>query len=96
LRSVTGFDPELVDSAVKRDTAVLPGALTPSEVMAAWKAGVDLVKIFPCAQVSGPDYIRAIKAPFPHIPLIASGGVTRRTRAISSLQARPGSALAIT
>ncbi len=68
-----GLDLEIVDFALKRDVAILPGALTPSEVMAAWKAGADFVKVFPCAEVGGPDYIRALKAPFPHIPLIASG-----------------------
>jgi 2-dehydro-3-deoxyphosphogluconate aldolase/(4S)-4-hydroxy-2-oxoglutarate aldolase len=61
--------------------AILPGALTPSEVMAAWKAGADLVKVFPCSANGGPDYIRALKAPFPHIPLIASGGVTQKNAA---------------
>ena len=77
----TGFDPEFVDFGLKRDIATVPGALTPSEVMAAWKAGADLVKVFPCAQVGGPDYIRALKAPFPHIPLIASGGVNQKNAA---------------
>jgi len=49
--------------------------------MAAWKAGADFVKIFPCAPVGGPRYIRALKAPFPKIPLIASGGVNQETAA---------------
>ncbi len=77
----TGLDLELVDFALKRDVVILPGALTPSEVMAAWKAGADFVKVFPCAQVGGPEYIRALKAPFPHIPLIASGGVNQKNAA---------------
>ena len=76
-----GLDLEIADFALKRDVAVLPGALTPSEVMAAWKAGADFVKVFPCAQVGGPDYIRALKAPFPQIPLIASGGVDQKNAA---------------
>ena len=46
---------------------VFPGALTPTEVMAAWKAGCDFVKIFPCAQVGGPSYIRALKVPLPQV-----------------------------
>ena len=54
---------------------------TPSEIMAAWKAGSDFVKVFPCAQVGGPEYIRALKAPFPQIPLIASGGVNQKNAA---------------
>jgi len=49
--------------------------LTPTEVMAAWKAGADFVKIFPCFANGGPGYIRTLKFPFPEIPLIASGGV---------------------
>ena len=76
-----GLDIEIVEFALKRGVAILPGALTPSEVMAAWKAGADFVKVFPCSANGGPDYIRALKAPFPHIPLIASGGVTQKNAA---------------
>jgi 2-dehydro-3-deoxyphosphogluconate aldolase/(4S)-4-hydroxy-2-oxoglutarate aldolase len=76
-----GLDLEIVDFALKRDVVVLPGALTPSEIMAAWKAGSDFVKVFPCSQVGGPEYIRALKAPFPQIPLIASGGVNQKNAA---------------
>ena len=61
--------------------AVFPGALTPSEVMMAWKAGADLVKVFPCSQVGGVSYIRTLRAPFPQVPLIASGGVNQETAA---------------
>ena len=56
-----GLDIEIVEFALKRDVAVLPGALTPSEAMAAWKAGADFVKVFPCAQFGGPDYIRRFR-----------------------------------
>jgi 2-dehydro-3-deoxyphosphogluconate aldolase/(4S)-4-hydroxy-2-oxoglutarate aldolase len=70
---------EVVDFAAKNDVAVFPGALTPTEVITAWKAGADMVKVFPCAQVGGDSYIRALKAPLPHIPLIASGGVNQQT-----------------
>jgi 2-dehydro-3-deoxyphosphogluconate aldolase/(4S)-4-hydroxy-2-oxoglutarate aldolase len=59
----------------------LPGAMTPSEIMAAWKAGADFVKVFPCGQLGGPDYMRVLKAPFQQIPLIASGGVTQKNAA---------------
>ncbi|HEY1203648.1 MAG: bifunctional 4-hydroxy-2-oxoglutarate aldolase/2-dehydro-3-deoxy-phosphogluconate aldolase [Bryobacteraceae bacterium] len=76
-----GLDLEIVEFALKRGVVVLPGALTPSEVMAAWKAGSDFVKVFPCSQVGGPEYIRALKAPFPQIPLIASGGVNQKNAA---------------
>jgi 2-dehydro-3-deoxyphosphogluconate aldolase/(4S)-4-hydroxy-2-oxoglutarate aldolase len=76
-----GLDLEIVAFAVKRGVVVLAGALTAGEVIAAWKAGADFVKVFPCAQVGGPDYIQALKAPFPQIPLIASGGVNQKNAA---------------
>jgi len=69
---------EVVDFAVKQGIAVLPGALTPTEVLSAWKAGGDFVKVYPCAPV-GEDYIRALKAPFPQVKLIAAGGVTQQS-----------------
>jgi 2-dehydro-3-deoxyphosphogluconate aldolase/(4S)-4-hydroxy-2-oxoglutarate aldolase len=59
----------------------IPGAMTPGEVIAAWKEGAEYVKIFPCAQLGGDRYIRALKTPFPQIPLIASGGVNQLTAA---------------
>jgi 2-dehydro-3-deoxyphosphogluconate aldolase/(4S)-4-hydroxy-2-oxoglutarate aldolase len=74
-----GLVVEVVEFAAKNDVVVFPGALTPTEVINAWKAGADFVKIFPCAQVGGDSYIRALKAPFPHVPLIASGGVNQQT-----------------
>lgn len=70
---------EVVEFAAKKEIVVFPGALTPTEVIAAWKAGADFVKIFPCAQVGGDSYIRALKAPFPQVGLIASGGVNQQT-----------------
>jgi 2-dehydro-3-deoxyphosphogluconate aldolase/(4S)-4-hydroxy-2-oxoglutarate aldolase len=73
-----GLDLDIVDFALKRGVVVFPGALTPTEIMNAWKAGSDFVQVFPCAANGGPDYIRALKAPFPQIPLIASGGVTQK------------------
>ncbi len=76
-----GFVPEVVEFALKNDVVIIPGALTPSEIIAAWKTGVDFVKVFPCAQVGGHKYIRALKVPFPEIPLIASGGVDQVTAA---------------
>jgi 2-dehydro-3-deoxyphosphogluconate aldolase / (4S)-4-hydroxy-2-oxoglutarate aldolase len=72
-----GPDREIVDFAVKHGTVVFPGACTPGEVTAMWKAGSDFVKIFPCSAMGGPGYIRALKAPFPKVPLIASGGVNQ-------------------
>jgi len=63
----------------EREIVVIPGALTPSEVGAAWQAGADFVKVFPCAAVGGPRYLRALRRPFPDIPLIAAGGVNQLT-----------------
>lgn len=74
-----GLDIALVDYAAKEGILVMPGALTPTEVLTAWKAGGDLIKVYPCAQVGGPRYIRALKGPFPNIALIASGGVNHST-----------------
>ena len=71
-----GLDIRVVRFAVKRNVVVFPGALTPSEIMTAWKAGSDFVKVFPCSRLGGAGYIKALKSPFLHIPLIASGGVT--------------------
>jgi 2-dehydro-3-deoxyphosphogluconate aldolase/(4S)-4-hydroxy-2-oxoglutarate aldolase len=73
-----GLDLETVHFAVKQNAVVFAGALTPTEVMAAWKAGSDFVKIFPCAPLGGPKYIKALKSPFPDVPLIAAGGVTQQ------------------
>jgi 2-dehydro-3-deoxyphosphogluconate aldolase/(4S)-4-hydroxy-2-oxoglutarate aldolase len=81
-----GLVPEVVEFAVTNDVVVFPGALTPTDVIAAWKAGADFVKIFPCAPVGGHTYIRALKAPLPQVPLIASGGVNQTT-AIRFIQA---------
>ena len=77
----TGLVMDVVEFAVKNGIAVMPGAMTPSEVIAAWRAGGDFVKIFPCAQLGGPDYIRALKVPLPKIKLIATGGVNQQTAA---------------
>lgn len=74
-----GLDPELLEFAAAENVLVIPGALTPTEVTAAARAGGQLIKIFPCAQMGGPAYIRALKAPFGHLSLIASGGVNQQT-----------------
>jgi 2-dehydro-3-deoxyphosphogluconate aldolase / (4S)-4-hydroxy-2-oxoglutarate aldolase len=60
---------------------IMPGALTPTEVVAAWEAGADMVKIFPCSALGGASYIRALKAPLPQIDLIPTGGVNLQTAA---------------
>jgi 2-dehydro-3-deoxyphosphogluconate aldolase/(4S)-4-hydroxy-2-oxoglutarate aldolase len=65
---------------VKRYSKVMiPGAMTPTEVQTAWEAGVDVVKIFPCGNLGGPKYIKALKAPFPQIEMIPTGGVNLET-----------------
>lgn len=71
--------PDVIRLARERDVAVLPGALTPTEVFAAWSAGGDLVKVFPASSVGGPSYVRALKGPFPQIPLCPTGGVSLQT-----------------
>lgn len=76
-----GLDLGIVEFAARKEVVVFPGALTPTEVMMAAKAGSDFVKVFPCSQVGGPRYIKALKQPFPHVPLIASGGVNQETAA---------------
>lgn len=55
---------------------IMPGALTPTEVMTAWEAGADMVKIFPCGNMGGPSYIKALKAPLPQVHMVPTGGVT--------------------
>jgi 2-dehydro-3-deoxyphosphogluconate aldolase/(4S)-4-hydroxy-2-oxoglutarate aldolase len=74
-----GLIPEVVAFAKRKDVVVLPGALTPTEVIAAWKAGGDFVKVFPTSSMGGIHYVRALKVPLPQIPLIASGGVNQLT-----------------
>lgn len=74
-----GLVPDVLEYTLKSDLVAIPGALTPSEVIASWRAGADFVKIFPCAQVGGDQYIRALKVPLPQVKLIASGGVNQLT-----------------
>jgi 2-dehydro-3-deoxyphosphogluconate aldolase / (4S)-4-hydroxy-2-oxoglutarate aldolase len=68
--------PEVIDAANRADVAVLPGALSPSEVFDAFRLGGDMVKIFPAQSVGGAAYLRALRGPFPNIPLVPTGGVT--------------------
>ena len=76
-----GFDRATVEFAVGENKLMLAGALTPSEIVTAWKAGSDLVKVFPCGQVGGAKYIKALKGPLPQIPLVPTGGVNLTTAA---------------
>ena len=68
--------PEIIEAAQRADVAVLPGALTPGEVFEAFRLGGDMVKVFPVQSVGGAAYLRALRGPFPDIPLVPTGGVT--------------------
>lgn len=74
----TGLVEEVVEAALARDVVAIPGALTPTEVIAAWKLGVDFVKLFPVAPVGGDFYIRSLKLPLQDVKLIAAGGITQQ------------------
>lgn len=73
------FNVQTLEFCKRRGIAVFPGALTPTEVVNAWEAGADAVKIFPCSAVGGPKYIRALKAALPAIRMIPTGGVSLLT-----------------
>jgi 2-dehydro-3-deoxyphosphogluconate aldolase/(4S)-4-hydroxy-2-oxoglutarate aldolase len=60
----------------RHGVAVIPGALTPTEIVAAWSAGADLIKVFPVGALGGASYVRALKAPMPHLDLLPTGGIT--------------------
>lgn len=75
----TGLDLEVVRASIDAGVSVFPGVLTPTEAIMAWRAGADMVKVFPCSLAGGPAYIRALKAPLPQVPMIAAGGVTQQT-----------------
>jgi 2-dehydro-3-deoxyphosphogluconate aldolase/(4S)-4-hydroxy-2-oxoglutarate aldolase len=68
-----------IEMAKRYSKVICPGALTPTEVLTAWEAGADMVKIFPCGNVGGPKYIKALKGPFPQIAMIPTGGVNLET-----------------
>jgi 2-dehydro-3-deoxyphosphogluconate aldolase/(4S)-4-hydroxy-2-oxoglutarate aldolase len=74
-------DVEVVKYFNATDLAVFPGALTPTEILSAWKAGADMVRVFPCSALGGPSYVKALKAPLPHVDLFPSGGVTLQNAA---------------
>ena len=73
------FHPAVVAITKARKKLSIPGALTPTEVVTAWDAGADYVKIFPCSAMGGASYLRSLLAPFPHLKLIPTGGVTLQT-----------------
>jgi 2-dehydro-3-deoxyphosphogluconate aldolase/(4S)-4-hydroxy-2-oxoglutarate aldolase len=71
--------PDVIAVAKARGVAVLPGAITPTEVFTAWSLGGDIIKIFPASNVGGASYLKALKGPFPQIPLCPTGGVNLQT-----------------
>jgi 2-dehydro-3-deoxyphosphogluconate aldolase/(4S)-4-hydroxy-2-oxoglutarate aldolase len=73
--------PEVIATTRRNNKISCPGALTPTEAITAWNAGADYVKIFPCSAVGGASYLKALLAPFPHLKLIPTGGVTLQTAA---------------
>lgn len=68
-----------IEMAQRYSKPICPGALTPTEVLTAWQAGADIVKVFPCDNVGGAKYIKALKGPFPQIEMIPTGGVSLTT-----------------
>jgi len=66
---------DLIQLCHRYSTVVIPGTMTPTEILTAWNAGADLVKVFPAAQLGGPEYIKAIRGPLPQILLVPTGGV---------------------
>jgi len=70
---------QTIEQCRKEDVPIFPGALTPTEVVTAWQAGADAVKVFPCSAVGGAKYLRALKAPLPQIKLVPTGGVSLTT-----------------
>jgi 2-dehydro-3-deoxyphosphogluconate aldolase/(4S)-4-hydroxy-2-oxoglutarate aldolase len=74
-----GLDIPTIEAAHSRGVPAIPGALTPTEVITAWKAGADMVKIFPCSSVGGAKYLRALRGPLPQVKMLPTGGVTLAT-----------------
>ena len=73
-----GFVPDVADLGIEEAAAVFPGALTPTEIVAAWKSGPEFIKVIPCDAMGGANYIRSLKTTFPQVRFIASGGVTQQ------------------
>jgi len=76
-----GLDLPTLELVLREEKVMMPGALSPTEVIAAWKAGADLVKVFPCGGVGGAKYIKSLKGPLPQIPMVPTGGVNLETAA---------------
>jgi len=76
-----GLNLATIAAAHQRDVPVMPGALTPTEVITAWQAGADMVKIFPCGALGGAKYLRALRGPLPQVRMLPTGGVSATTAA---------------
>jgi len=76
-----GLNLEVIRLALAEGKLMMAGALTPTEVITAWEAGSDFVKVFPCGQVGGAKYIKALRGPLPQVPLVPTGGVNLHTAA---------------
>lgn len=73
--------PDVIAKTKQMGKVSIPGALTPTEIITAWRAGADYVKVFPCSALGGASYLKAVRAPFPELKLIPTGGVTLETAA---------------
>ncbi|MHB8524928.1 MAG: bifunctional 4-hydroxy-2-oxoglutarate aldolase/2-dehydro-3-deoxy-phosphogluconate aldolase [Candidatus Acidiferrales bacterium] len=73
------LDLKTVALAARRGVVMIAGALTPTEILTAWRAGSDFVKVFPCGSLGGPAYLRALRGPLPQVPLVPTGGVSLET-----------------
>jgi 2-dehydro-3-deoxyphosphogluconate aldolase/(4S)-4-hydroxy-2-oxoglutarate aldolase len=73
------LNPATIEIAKRYSKVIMPGALTPTEVVIAWQAGGDVIKVFPCSAVGGAKYIKSLRAPFPQIEMIPTGGVNLET-----------------
>jgi len=72
---------DTIEMCRRYSIGIVPGALTPTEVITAWQAGADVVKVFPCGAMGGASYLKSLKAPFPQVDLIPTGGVSLKTAA---------------
>lgn len=69
------LDVKVIETSRRYSKACIPGALTPTEIVTAWQAGADMVKVFPCGPVGGPNYLRSLRGPLPQIDFVPTGGV---------------------
>ncbi|PKN65959.1 MAG: 2-dehydro-3-deoxyphosphogluconate aldolase [Deltaproteobacteria bacterium HGW-Deltaproteobacteria-15] len=76
------LDMDVVRFAKESNRVVIPGAMTPTEILNAWRAGADMVKVFPAGRLGGPEYIKSVRGPLPDIPLVPTGGVDLKSAAL--------------